>query len=280
MSARPGALQPWPVEQFYPELAAAKRDEGNTSLKTPIRGLKRTLSPADAPFSPTKRRLLNEAGVYLPAKTPIRGRTTPFLGTPARKLEFAQPVTVQTPGSIHSLSVSLSSTILAPSLGPSIAGGEERTAFTSSAPLPGREHDTMDHYPAFVVYEDLPSLSPPPAQPRFSKQDHKENRRPSPRPEPSMPADMILSPDPKTAELQKKMFGMVETPKASPVKEPKTAHRATVSLAPASPPSFRQLPGSSPLAAGGPSTPAPRHVLRSHTKSQSGQNLWNAPAPY
>lgn len=93
---RPGPLQELPLEQFLPP---------NPNLPYPpkSRPNKRPLSPGGPNlFSPAKRRILNEEGVFSPDKTfksPVSGRDAParfaqvLTGpeSPARKLDFGIP---------------------------------------------------------------------------------------------------------------------------------------------------------------------------------------------
>lgn len=88
---RPGPLQELPLDLFLPP---------NPNLPTKSRPNKRPLSPGGPNlFSPAKRRILNDEGIFSPEKTfksPISGRYAParfaeVLGgpaSPARKLDF------------------------------------------------------------------------------------------------------------------------------------------------------------------------------------------------
>jgi hypothetical protein len=93
---RPGPLQQLPLEQFLPL-------NTNLSSTTKLRPNKRPRSPGGPNlYSPAKRRILNEEGIFSPERTtksPIFRRDTPARFTevlsgpssPARKLDFGVP---------------------------------------------------------------------------------------------------------------------------------------------------------------------------------------------
>ncbi|KAF8915825.1 hypothetical protein CPB85DRAFT_379580 [Mucidula mucida] len=214
MSTRPGPLKPWAVEQFYPELVGLPPPQA--PFKTPSRPNKRPHSSSETPFSPTKRRLLNDAGIYCPSKAalfgtpPSPGRfATPLHGpsSPAKRLDFG---TVKrgldlfpTPGG-----ATASASKLAPSPRLSASPDEEDSPF--KAPLPPMPFfgktatPSSRHYPGFVVHEDTePRLEKPLRSPYYdaSQDNYKENQPP---PEVLQGASIVWSSDRKTAELQRK----------------------------------------------------------------------------
>lgn len=93
--SRPGPLQELPLEHFLPP-------NPNLPNSSKSRPNKRPLSPGGPSlFSPAKRRILNDEGVFFPERTPKSplGRGTPARfaqvlsgpGSPARKLDFGAP---------------------------------------------------------------------------------------------------------------------------------------------------------------------------------------------
>lgn len=91
---RPGPLRELPLEQFLPS-------SSNLSQHGPFKSNKRPHSPGPTLFSPVKRRILNEEGIFSPDKTiksPVRGMGAStalfadFLhASPAKRLKFDGP---------------------------------------------------------------------------------------------------------------------------------------------------------------------------------------------
>jgi hypothetical protein len=118
---RPGPLQELPLDLFLPP---------NPNLPAKSRPNKRPLSPGGPNlFSPAKRRILNDEGIFSPEKTlksPISGRHTPARfaevlsgpASPARKLDFGvarHRVESPIPSSISASIASATPTRVAPS---------------------------------------------------------------------------------------------------------------------------------------------------------------------
>ncbi|KAJ3822442.1 hypothetical protein EV361DRAFT_325141 [Lentinula raphanica] len=97
--SRPGPLCEWPLDQFLPSSSSSTQVKlGGTG-----RPNKRPLSPGGPSlFSPTKRRILTQEGIFSPEKTmksPFRGRSTAETnfgdllrasGSPAKALDFGR----------------------------------------------------------------------------------------------------------------------------------------------------------------------------------------------
>ncbi|KAF9055010.1 hypothetical protein BDZ89DRAFT_1055637 [Hymenopellis radicata] len=243
MSTRPGPLKPWAVEQFYPELVGLPPPQA--PLKTPSRPNKRPHSSSETPFSPTKRRLLNDAGIYCPSKAALFGAppsparfATPLHGpsSPAKRLDFGIVKSgvelFPTP-----TGATASASKLAPSPRLSASPDDEDSPF--KAPLPPMpfadepvtpSNRSSVHYPGFVVHEDKhPHLAKLPTPPRFKGGDEasKENRPPA---EVLQDMSFVFSSDPKTAELQRKHMlklkaGMLASP--VPVETPTKSETPT-----------------------------------------------------
>ncbi|KAJ3799216.1 hypothetical protein GGU11DRAFT_527389 [Lentinula aff. detonsa] len=108
-ASRPGPLCEWSLDRFLPSNSNATQDK----LSGNSRPNKRPLSPGGPSlFSPTKRRILTQEGIFLPEKmmkSPFRERRTagPSFGdllrapgSPVKKLDFERTRSPQLPSSI------------------------------------------------------------------------------------------------------------------------------------------------------------------------------------
>ncbi|KAG6833949.1 hypothetical protein H0H87_007960 [Tephrocybe sp. NHM501043] len=207
---RPGPLQELPLDHFLPpSLAPAS--------------LKRT---GDVLFSPAKRRILNEEGIYTP-KSPLRTTPARFLdilagpSSPAKILDFGSPKQAS------------SSKLRATSVDPEIDDCFSQPS--SSAPIPPSSFPRESphppdpqsiHYPGFTVYFDVDSdLDEAPSIAVLSgdKEVIKENlpprrktRKSATAPPETDPKSQLHSPPTKRRESErlKKAKSTPATPKA------------------------------------------------------------------
>ncbi|KAJ4479323.1 hypothetical protein J3R30DRAFT_2745916 [Lentinula aciculospora] len=106
-ASRPGPLCEWPLDRFLPSSSTQVKLSGNS------RPNKRPLSPGGPSlFSPTKRRILTQEGIFSPEKTmksSFGGRSTPGIsvgdllrapGSPAKRLDYGITSSTQPPSSI------------------------------------------------------------------------------------------------------------------------------------------------------------------------------------
>lgn len=211
---RPGPLRELPLEHFSQE-------------SVPVRSNKRPLSPG-APnlFSPAKRRILNQEGIFSPeksVKSPFSdsgsGRFAPMHfqdllsgpNSPARKLDFGSPSSA--PAAAAALPSSqlfagffadpidtnytLADSTLHPSpefpaIGDSISEYFDSPAESSSAPhkLPFPSQRNL-HYPGFDVWrasciEIMPAVIPPAPATKSKDTEDKENLAPRMKPRKSV----------------------------------------------------------------------------------------------
>lgn len=194
MAPRPGPLRDLPLERFvdlpFPSVPA-----------TPRRAHKRPLSPGTPNlFSPTKKRILAQEGIFSPEKT-VKSSIVPsdrtlivhdFLRhSPARKLDFGQ--VPQADGKVASTSRLLEDCFVEPTPEHAHSSGQHDrkhslptfSAFPSQQfPIPSSSNSSVNiHYPGFDVWRDCNPF--PSALPTHSSLDafhasdeDKENTRP------------------------------------------------------------------------------------------------------
>ena len=203
MASRPGPLRDLPLERFI--------DPQSTPVPTtPRRAHKRRLSPGTPNlFSPTKRRILAQEGVFSPEKT-IKSFIVPsdralvihnvLKRSPARKLDFGQ--LPRPDGKVPLTSPLLEDCFMEPAPEPSRSAGQHDRDHSSipmfsafpSQPLPipssSSNSRTSFHHPGFDIcmdHEPAPSLLPssfpmdssnPSDEDKENLQDDKENLYP------------------------------------------------------------------------------------------------------
>ena len=118
---RPGPLKDMPLARFLPHTTSRKR----------------TLSPTPALFSPAKRRILSEEGIYTHFSDVLAGPSSP-----AKRLDFGSPKQTQSASKLNNVD------------------NDCFSQQSSSSSLPDPQ---SIHYPGFRVYYDpqLPNETPP-----------------------------------------------------------------------------------------------------------------------
>ena len=189
---RPGPLQEWPLEHYTSTPAQASALSPFKSLATKAK--KRPHSPSVSHYSPAKRRILGEEGIFIPEtsmKSPLSPMKTPRMGaprfsgllagpgSPARVLDFGLPKTVaadpdkrlRTPAGMDMMmcSPAPSSSTLAPS--PELKGsGSTRGSAASrlrshskqaGSPTPTKRSTAASLLVRGAIPRDLPAQAPP-----------------------------------------------------------------------------------------------------------------------
>ncbi|KAF9076941.1 hypothetical protein BDP27DRAFT_1312856 [Rhodocollybia butyracea] len=241
-ASRPGPLCEWPLDSFLPSSSSSK--------PSVVRPNKRPFSP-DGPvlFSPAKRRILTQEGIFSPEKM-IK---SPFRAPALKKLEFrslaspltfARPSTPVKPCTTRSLAPS-------PEIGPTIVtkstprrtlndaddffATPERLHTPSPSPsytlvprdLPPPMDPQSIHYPGFTVYQDphIPVISSVDLDyfPLEDRDESKENFAPRRKLKKAI-TDPV---DARTPESKKKELEKLFKAKSTPATPRKTASRET-----------------------------------------------------